>query len=101
MKRLKKKTVIRAFEKIGFKSHLDSENVFALVGNRNYSPCQWIDLWIGQEGEQIKTHDARWSKKPNIHIVGYWSYPRTLKDLNKIIEEIKETYSELCNTRFE
>jgi len=100
MKRLQKKTVVKAFEKVGFRNHSGSDTIFCYVGRGSYGPAQWITLTI-KDGGNIKTSGARWIKKHNVHIEAYWSYPESIDNLSKIIDEMKETYSELCDTKFE
>jgi len=97
MKRLKQKTVMRAFEKLGFYTDPENGTVFLY----NWNPQQHlIGESIFEDNLSIKFKSARWTKKANVHIESYWSYPRNLKELDKIIAGLRETYSELCGIEF-
>ena len=98
-KRLAVKTVAKAFEKIGFvkNSHLREDGPYYFDGNGLV--CRRIYAKIDGTGN-IECREARWSKRSNVHIVSYWGWPSTLKDLDKIINGVVETYSELCGCKF-
>lgn len=94
MKRLALSTVKKAFTKIGFEQW---DHCKGMSLSLQISPNSRLYLTFYP---QITITDARWKNRPNVHIVSYWGFPHTLKELNTIISDIKYVYSELCNTTF-
>lgn len=86
-------TVKKGFKSIGFKPS-DEEHPTRMSHISLHTTIQ------AELGESIHLDNARWSKARNVHIVSYWRWPRNMKELNTMLEEIKTIYSELCNTRF-
>jgi hypothetical protein len=99
MKRLKEKTVIQFFIRNGGKLHPDGYWISL--------PSKYHLVYLGlyrkdalKEGKKepsLEMHGTRWHKKCNVHIDSYWGWPRTMKDLQRIWNEIRETYGTLCN----
>lgn len=57
-------------------------------------------IFLDAPGGQIRTHDARWVNRPNVHIVAYWYWPTTIKQMQEQLGAIRETYAELCGSLF-
>jgi len=102
MKKLARSTVIKVFEKLGFKFN-------SYVGNKDYysyyfqgsAVNQNMDLHIPEDSFYgLNLLDARWVKDGGVHIDSYYTWPRNLQELQSIIDRIKHTYSELCGTNF-
>jgi len=98
MRYLKPSTVINGFKKHGFNHRLGNCLMYYQLYD---SLCQRFFIRFAKEGSQIICEDGRWFEKSNVHIVSYWSYPHNLKELEKLIQDIKYTYNTLCHTRFE
>ncbi len=96
MKKLALKTLEKAFKEIGFdKSH----------GGMYLGRYQTNEGRIGltfpknQDGN-ILLEEARWTKRGNVHIVSYWRWPSSMKDLKTMIDDIIDTYTTLCASKF-
>jgi hypothetical protein len=109
-KYLRYETVRKAFIKRGWTA--DSRALFDYILWWNMPGSVPFNVSL-QDGlmNRILVEGARWktksrlSNKPgdygnNIHINSYWWWPRTLKDLEVIIDEIERVYSTLCGTQF-
>jgi len=94
MKRLANSTIIKKLKTIGFTLNKNTGNLVRCKG----SVSQYMFL---EFRGNIKISDVRWSKRGNVHIVSYWQHPSTLKDLDKLINDMKETYSELCGINWD
>jgi len=92
-KRLALSTIRKAFKSLGFV--YSTSDYYIRVGN---TPSKTMVADFSQMN--IVISEARWSKRPNVHIVSHWLWPATLKELNQIIQDIKATYNELCSEKF-
>lgn len=93
-KRLAKETVRRRFKKMGF----EDSHVPGYMGNYQSLPARRV--FVNLLEDMLTFKDARWSKRSNVHVVSYWHWPSTLAELEEICAGVKETYSELCETKF-
>ena len=92
MKRLKQSSIERAFSKIGFEK---TESGMWLCMGQSVGGRIAVRFT-----SQIELFDARWVNGSNVHIVSYWHWPSSLKELEKEIQDIRNVYSILCGTRF-
>ncbi len=97
MKRLALSTIQRAFILAGFER---TDNGMCLFREQYNSARLSVSFY-----PQIKVEEGRWLKsgRPgwnNVHIVSYWGWPSSIKELKITMDGIRMVYSELCGTRF-
>jgi len=99
MKWLKEKTVIQFFIRNGGRLHPDGY----WISLPSKHQIIYLNLYRKEslkEGKKkepsLEIHDARWSKKGNVHIDSYWGWPRSLAELQRIWDEIRQTYGALA-----
>ena len=100
MKRLKEKTVIQFFIRNGGKLHTDG---YWIILPTSYTDRLYLNLYRQEylkddrKEPSLEIHGVRWNKKGNVHINSYWGWPSSMKELQRIWNEIRETYGKLCN----
>ena len=98
MKKLKISTIKRELRKIGFLYNTMCKNAMTL--HMNYPDGGTIHLEFSKNNLGFKTSGARWTEASNVHIEAYWHIPRSMKELDNIINKIIYTYTTLCSTKF-
>ena len=98
MRRLFFSTVMKRLKKEGF-SFRDESIFSGILCEGQYTPSTRIS--VEMDGWMIKFFDARWHRRSNVHIVSYFNWPSNLKDLEEMVEGVREIYTELCHTRME
>ena len=98
MKWLKEKTVIQFFLNRGGKLTEDGYwiSLPAKYGFIYLNLYRQETLKSGKKDPSLEIHGCRWHKKGNVHIDSYWGWPRSVADLQKTWDEIRETYGTLC-----
>jgi len=90
---LSESTVIRFFTKLGGKLDYSATWIYLPVryGTIVMNLYRQSEL-PGKRSLSLEIHDARWTKRGNVHIVSYWGWPRSMKELQEIWNGIRETY---------
>lgn len=99
MKWLKEKTVIQYFLRKGGTLHCDK--YWVMLPSRYQ--LIYLSLYdmdeiqrTGTKRNSLEIHGPRWKHKGNVHIVSYWGWPRSMAELDRIWDEIQETYGILA-----
>lgn len=97
MKYLATSTIAKKLKTLKFSENRRTGHFIRCLG----SPSQFMAIKIPELPGNIEVTDARWTKRGNVHIISYWSYPSTLKELEEFVTDMKETYSELCGINWQ
>jgi len=98
MKWLKEKTVINFFKKRG--GRLSEDGLWIYLPARYQ--CISLNLYRqealkeGKREPSLEIHGPRWKHRGNVHIVSYFGWPRSVKDLQTVWDEIRQTYGTLA-----
>jgi hypothetical protein len=90
MKLLAKSTIVKKLKILQFCLNVRTGHYVRVKGLSS----QFLAVYL--DSLNIQVTEARWTKRSNVHIISYWRWPSTLKELDKMIEDMKETYTELC-----
>lgn len=96
MKKLAITTVEKAFKEIGF----DRSHNGMYLGRYQIDEGGISLTCPKNQDDNILLEDARWTKRGNVHIVSYWRWPSSMKELKKMINDIIDTYTTLCSSKF-
>ena len=99
MKKLKLSTITKLLKKENFTCNeiKEDDTIIHFYHLPHYAGSLIISLDL-PKGQIIAK--ARLRFKGNVHINSYYIHPATKREFYKIIDDIKETYSDLSGTRF-
>jgi len=98
MKWLKEKSVINFFKKQG--GRLSDDGLWIYLPSKYQ--CISLNLYRqeslkdGERDPSLEIHGPRWKHRGNVHIVSYYGWPRSLAELQRIWDEIRQTYGTLA-----
>jgi len=55
----------------------------------------WLDFDEELRG-MLRCSDGRWTESSNVHIVSYWRWPRSVRELRQMVANAAFTYNALC-----
>jgi hypothetical protein len=55
------------------------------------------EFWAGTG---LKFFDGRAKGRPNVHVESYWGAFRSVAEMEQKLDEVEETYRELCGALF-